>query len=129
MGFCKGGCQLPCNSPLHLLIQADSVTLKIINQKNGRMVQTIHHDSFASNLFPCKALARRIHHILANGGSTESYICEYRVISMDPFAMVTPTDVITNTRFSVYALKLHHSGINPELVGVHSLRAGGGAFI
>ena len=125
VGFWKGGCQLPCNSPLHLLIQADSVTLKIINQKNGRMVQTIHHDSFASNLCPCKALARRIHHILANGGITELYICEYRVTSKDPFATVTPTDLIIAIQFSVSAHKLHHAGINPDLVGVHSLRAGG----
>ena len=71
VGFWKGGCQLPCNSPLHLILQADSATLKIKNQNNGRMGQTIHHESFASNLCPRKALARRIRHIFTNIGSTE----------------------------------------------------------
>ena len=68
---------------------------------------------------------RRIHHILTNGGSTESYICEYKVTTNDPFAMFMPTDLITIIRFYVSALKLHHSDINPDLVGVHSLRARG----
>ena len=40
--------------------------------------------------------------------------------------MVTPIDLLTTIRFSVSALKLHHAGINPDLVGVQSLRAGGG---
>ena len=40
--------------------------------------------------------------------------------------MVTPTDLITAIRLSVSALKIHHAGINPDPVGVHSLRAGGG---
>ena len=125
VGLWKGGCQIPCNSPVNLLLQADSATLKIKNQKNWRMVQIIHHKSFSSDLCPCKALARRIRHILANGGSTESYIYEYRVTSKDHFSTVTPTDLITSILFSMSALKLYHAGINPDLVGFHSLRARG----
>ena len=89
------------------------------------MGQTIHHRSFASVLCPYKYLARQIHHILTSGGSTESYIYEYRVTSKDPFAMVTPTYLINTIQFSVSALKLHHAGITPDLVGVRYLRAGG----
>ena len=89
------------------------------------MGQTIHHKSFASVLCPYKYLARQIHHILTSGGSTESYIYEYRVTSKDPFAMVTPTYLINTIQFYVSAIKLHHSSINTDLVGVHSLRAGG----
>ena len=37
--------------------------------------------------------------------------------------MVTPIDLITAIRLYVSALKIHHAGINPDLVGVHSLRA------
>ena len=70
VGFWKGRCQLPRNSPLHIILQADLATLKIKNQKNGRMGQTIHHEYFSSDLFTCKSLARQMHHILANGGST-----------------------------------------------------------
>ena len=118
-----------CSSPtflMYLLLQANSATLKIKNQKNGRMGKTIHHESFGSNLYHRKALARRIHHILTNGGGTESYICEYMITSKDNFATVTPTDLITAIRLSVYTLKIHHTGINLDLVGFHSLRAGGG---
>ena len=91
------------------------------------MGQTIHQESFASDLCPCKVLARRIHHILAISGSTEPYICEYdyRVTSKDPFATITPTYLITPIRFYVSALKINHAGINPDLVGVQSIRAGG----
>ena len=87
------------------------------------MGQTIHHDSFASDLCTYKSLARWIHHILANGGSTESYICNYMVTSKNPFYTATSIDIITSILFSVSALKLHHAGINPDLVGVNSLRA------
>ena len=74
VGFWKYGCQLLRNSSLHLFLQADSATLKITNQNNSCMGQTIHHNSFASNICPCKALSRYIHHILSNGGDTEPYI-------------------------------------------------------
>ena len=48
------------------------------------------------------------------------------VTSKDNFSMVTQTDIIIVIRLSVSALKLRHAGINPDLVRVHSLRAGGG---
>ena len=126
--FWKGDCQLPCNSPLRLILQADSTTLKITNHNNRCMGKIIHHKSFASDLCHCKAQARRIHHTLTNGGSTESYIYEYRVTIKDPLTTVTPTDLITAIRFSVSALKLHNSSINPDPVDIHSLRAGGGCL-
>ena len=109
VGFWKGISQLPSNSPLHIILQTDSSTLKIKNQKNGRMGQTIHPNLFASNICPYKAPACRIHHILTNSGSKESYICEYRVTCRDPFATVTPADLIIAIRFSVSALKLLQS--------------------
>ena len=90
------------------------------------MGKTIHHEYFNSDLCPCKALARWIHHILTYGNITESYICEYRYTRKDPFALVTPTYLITTIRLSISALKIHLTGINPDLVVVHSLRAGGG---
>ena len=90
------------------------------------MVQTIHHESFTYIFCPCKAPERWIHHIFTKSGSTESYICEYRVTSKDSFAKFTTTDLISAIQLSVSALKLHHAGINPDLVGVHYLRSGEG---
>ena len=53
-------------------------------------------------------------------------IYKYRATRNDFFATFTPTDIITEIRFSVYALNIHHADINPDLVRVHFLRAGGG---
>ena len=121
LGFWKGSCQLPRNSPLFLFLQADSVTLKVTNQKNSRISQTIHHDYFASDLYPCKTLARWIHKILRNSVDTESYICEYILTDKTPFATVTPTVLITSIRLSLATLKIHQTRINPDLLGVHYL--------
>jgi hypothetical protein len=106
------------------ILSADSATLKITNQKNGKMGQTIHHDTFDSDLSPVKALAWRVHHILINGGSNDSYICEY-ITENEKFTDVKPDDLIKSIRLSITTLNLDMAGINPDLVGVHSLRAGG----
>ena len=74
VGFFKNDKKLPRSSKLHILLKADSCTLKITNQKNGRMGQTIHHERNHLTTCPVQACARRIHHILSNGGSTDNYI-------------------------------------------------------
>ena len=94
VGFWKGEFQLPHNLPLHLLLQAESFTFKTNNEKNGRMVKNIHHEYFAYDLCPRKSLTRRIHRILTNGRTKESYICEYRLAVKDPFTKFMPTDII-----------------------------------
>jgi hypothetical protein len=66
VGFFKNNLVLPRNSPLHILLTADAATLKISNQKNGRMGDTIHQRAIDSPCCPIKALAHRVHHILSN---------------------------------------------------------------
>jgi|AntRauTorckE5430_2_1112549.scaffolds.fasta_scaffold15918_3 hypothetical protein len=63
------------------------------------MGQTIHHDTFDSELSPVKALARRVHHILSNGGSAENYICEYINEKDDTFIDVKRDDLIKSILF------------------------------
>ena len=124
IGFWKNNQQLDRNSDLGSLLQADAATMKISNQKNGRMGQTIHHDGFDEEHSPVKALARRIHHILKhNNGDDSALICMYK--KDDTMRAVTATDMITSIRTSVKELKLDQAGIDPDIVGVHSLRAGG----
>ena len=124
IGFWKDNKQLDRTSDLHKLLQADSATMKISNQKNGRMGQTIHHDSFNKQHCPIKALARRVHHILTNnGGDDAALICTYKKNNI--LQSVTATDMILSIRKSVKDLKLDEAGIDPDIVGVHSLRAGG----
>ena len=123
VGFWKNGKQLDRNSILSTLLTADAATLKISNQKNGRMGQTIHQESLQENYCPVKALARRISHILTNGGTADTPLCMYKETATE--STVTPKDMIQLIRASVKRLKLNEAGIDPDIVGVHSLRAGG----
>ncbi len=109
---------------LDLLLQASSVTLRIENQKNGKMGDAIHHEAVKNvTNGPTQALARRVHHILSNGGSKESLICDY--YDDDKWSSVTSKDMITRIRSAAKALQLNKKGIDPDMVGAHSLRAGG----
>ena len=125
VGFFKNNNILPRRNSLQILLQADSCTLKITNQKNGRMGETIHQYAIDNIHCPVKALARRVHHILSNKGSTENLICDVFDHINNQWVQVTPTHMITGIRAAVSTLKLEKTGINPDLVGVHSLRAGG----
>ena len=91
------------------------------------MGQTIHHET--NNLITCpvKACARRVHHILLHGGSSDNFICDVKsaIKSKQDWYQITPNDMLTAIRQSVLNLNLHLGGIDPDLVGVHSLRAGG----
>ena len=48
---------LTVNCHSHIFLQADSVTMRITNQKNGCMGQTIHHKAVSLPHCPVKALA------------------------------------------------------------------------
>ncbi len=124
VGFFKAGKQLPRHSPIQTLLTADSCTLKISNQKNGRMGETIHHKAIPHlDTCPVKALARRIHHITSNKGDDDSPLCRY--YNGTKPSHVTPKDMIQGVWDAVRDLQLKRFGIAPDLVGVHSLRAGG----
>ena len=126
IGFFKNDKQLTRHSKLDMLLQADSCTLKITNQKNGRMGQTIHHHSNNLESCPVKACARRIHHILSNGGTNTNHICDVKQDNKTkPWYQITPNNMIAHLRSAVVDLKLNEGGIDPDLIRVHSLGAGG----
>ena len=87
------------------------------------MGQTIHQESFPGMTSPVRALARRVHHILSSKGTEDNIISTYSARAA--LATVTPSDMIQSIRTAVKVLNLHKRGIDPDLVGVHSLRAGG----
>jgi len=122
MGFWKDGQILPRNSPLSLLLQADSATMKITNQKNGRTGQTLHQESTGPD-GAVAALARRVHHILSNGGNDNRLICD--VFANDAWASVHSSEIVGTVRTASKALNLQERGIDPDMIGAHSLRAGG----
>jgi hypothetical protein len=123
VGFFHNNKIMPRNSPLSKLLQATSCTLKITNQKNGRMGQTIHHHSTNTPTCPIKALAHRVHHILSSGGTSSNLICD--VFENNKVTQITSRDMIDSIRNAVRTTKLHKNGISADLVGAHSLRAGG----
>ena len=123
VGLFRKGKILPRASSLDVLITADLATLKISNQKNGRMGQTISHHCTGSKLCPVRALAYITHHILHHGGSDSDLISTY--YSRGDWFTITSKQVISKVRTAVKELQLHEMGIDPDLVGAHSLRAGG----
>ena len=125
IGFFKDGQILSRRANLQTLLTADSATLKITNQKNGRMGETIHHETVKDVAHgPIQALARRVHHILSNGGNEDNLICD--VLNEDgQWNTITSTDMRTTLRGMVKEMQLERQGIDADLVGVHSLRAGG----
>ena len=125
VGFFKDGVILPRRSPLPILVTADQCTLKITNQKNGRMGETISHETVQDAIHgPVTAVARRVHHILSNGG-TEEYLLSDYMNEAGVWNTITASQMRHGVRESVKTLKLDKNGIDPDLVGVHSLRAGG----
>lgn len=125
VGFEKDGQQLPRNSTLPELLQATSVTIKLTQQKNKRMGETIHQRAVPSVNCPVKAMARRVNHILSNKGDPKQLICDVYIPSQKKFASVQSDDIIKEVRNCVSSLQLHKQNIDPDLVGAHSLRAGG----
>ena len=125
VGFFKDGQVLPRRSPLEILITADQCTLKITNQKNGRMGKTITHKTVQDSVHgPVTAVARRVHHILSNGGTEDNLLSDY-INEACEWHTITASQMRHGVRTSVKILKLDKNGIDPDLVGVHSLRAGG----
>ena len=86
------------------------------------MGQTIHQESTGSQ-GAVTCLARRIHHILSNGGSDSKLICEVNVGS--EWLFVTRQHIISLVKRGAANLNVGKRGIDPDLLDSYSLRAGG----
>ena len=125
IGFHKDGKVVERRSSLDDLLECDQCTYKITNQKSGRMGQTISHETIRDHDHgPVKATARRVHHILSNGGDEDTIISAY-MNDAGIWNTVSSAQMRSGVRNSVKELGLHKNGIDADLVGVHSLRAGG----
>ena len=123
VGFFRDGRIIPRSAPIKELLRADLATLKISNQKNGRMGQTISHNCNGDKTCPVRALAAIVHHILRNGGSDANPLSSY--FENGRWTTITSKQIVTRVRSVVKELGLAAHGIDPDLVGAHSLRAGG----
>ena len=122
IGFWKDGSILPRSSKPHILVTADAATMKISNQKNGRVGETLYQEATGPN-GAVACLATRVSHILGNGGNGDNLICDYCVDG--EWYAVDSSDIVRIVRTAVRSLNLQYKGIDPDLVGAHSLRAGG----
>ena len=75
VGFFKNGVVIPRTSPRDVILTADLAVLKITNQKNGRMGQTITQHTSGTAACPVAALAHIVHDILSNGGNEDTLLC------------------------------------------------------
>ena len=118
VGFWKDNI-LPRCSTLQMLLTADVATLKISNQKNGRMGQMLHHEGTGSN-GAVASLARWVHHILSHKGTEDNLLCD--VLHQGTWTAIHSAEIVTAVHTAAKSLKLQNKGIDPD---AHSLRAGG----
>ena len=124
VSFFQDGEILDPRAPLEELETATGATLKLTNQKNGVRGSCVQHHAIRnSKLCPVRALARRIHHIYANGGAEEDMLCTF----FDHVGKGVIMDQKMNqlVKVAVADLKLEARGFLVSQVGTHSLRAGG----
>ena len=89
------------------------------------MGQTIHHEALKNpEHCPVRALAQQVHYILSHGGTSSSLLCTY-FNQKGEEKTVTSQDMIKAVRTATKLLSLEGVGISSDLVGSHSLRAGG----
>ena len=87
------------------------------------MGETIHQEAVEKECCPIRALAIRVHHILINGGTNDTLLCDY--FDNGEQHSITSKDIIAMVRGAATALHLSDFAVDPDLLGSHSLRAGG----
>jgi hypothetical protein len=87
------------------------------------MGETIHQKAIQNRHCCVKALAHQVHHILSNNGNGDTLLCSYW--ADDKWNTVQSNQIVHAVRTATKMLKLDQQGIDPDLVGAHSLRAGG----
>ena len=116
---------IPANSPLSALLKATEATMRIPNQKSGIKGQCIHNECTGTNHSPVKSLARRVHHILTNGGTGATPIFSFKEPTSRLWRHITATDVSTTLKDAAESIGLCTLGYTRDDISTHSLRAGG----
>ena len=78
VGFFRDGIISPRTLSLDVILTEDLATLKISNQKNGRMGQTITQHATDRVMCPVRALVHIVHNILSEGGDNETLLCSVK---------------------------------------------------
>ena len=117
--------QLPWNASDEDIMTADSLTLKLDNQKNGWKAVCIHQEA-NGNAYCCpvRAGGKRVCHIRANTSDRKTFLSAYFVqgIRHD----VKDQDIRENLKWAATELQYPaKKGIPIERIDTHSLRSGG----
>jgi hypothetical protein len=101
-----------------------AVSLRFTTQKNGVKGETISHSLSGDEwVCPCKAIVRRIRHLLKHKQPPQTPLCRF-------FQNSSPTHVTSNMvtgtlRLGLTTIGPEKLGIQPHEINVRSLRAGG----
>ena len=87
------------------------------------MGQTITQHATDKDMCPVKALAQIVSEILQDGGTDDTLLCAFK--SQDKWLSVESSHVVAMVRDVATNLGLAKQAIDPDLIGAHSLRAGG----
>ena len=110
-----------------MILTVDLAVMKISNQKNGRMGQTITHYSTQNPAYPVSVLAHIVHNIISYRGDNDTILCS--VWEGTTCVDIAHHHIIKMVQDTTKALKFHHQEINHDLIGAHLLQAGGAMAI
>ncbi len=104
------------------LLEVDSVTITLDNQKNGQRDATLHHEALPSNpLCPCKAAARRCSQVrLCNPDDANAILSLHA-----PNKHVSAINMAGGIRVAALRSVIWLQGCDLLRIGPHSLRASG----
>ena len=123
--FWQGQHIIPNTAPLDQLYQATAASIVIPRQKNGTKGQCITQDCTQTVHSPIKSLARRVHHILSNGGSLDTAIHCVKHPFYTRDRAVTAHNINCLLKQAAGEIGLYTRGYEPSDISSHSLRAGG----
>ena len=116
--------QLPRNASKEEILDADSATLRLTNQKNGwKGVCINHHVNGDSYLCPVKAIGRRVVHIREHSNDGDIGLCAF--FNNGNQFDVNDDDIRQALKFAATELDYPERGIPIKRVDTHSLRSGG----
>jgi hypothetical protein len=119
----KAGIVLPNNSPLEILLGADSVTMCLENQKNGHKNAVLHHTSSEdATLNPVTSIAFLVHAMQNLPGDTP--LGSFRDVNHQ-VQHVTASEIRSAIHIGATNDHLTASGYSMSRIGSHSLRSGG----